>query len=101
MTKERLLQVKLGGKTVQVPVYRDEKTTLLLVNDVNERLREIEEGSARVDTQAFALQAAYLFAADLARERAAFSEDDEEVIKSLTRVQLALNGLLGVLAKLA
>jgi hypothetical protein len=99
MTKQRLLQVKLGGRTVQVPIYQDEKTTLQLVDSVNERLREIEESSTRVDTQAFALQAAYLFAVDSAREQASFDEDDAEILRSLTRVQLALNGLLGELAK--
>ena len=99
MSKEQLLQVKMGGKTVQVPVFQDEKTTLQLVASVNARLREIEESSTRVDTQAFALQAAYLFAVDLARGELAANEDEAEVHKSLVRIQLALKGILGDLAK--
>ncbi|MCC6699627.1 MAG: cell division protein ZapA [Candidatus Hydrogenedentes bacterium] len=99
MSKDRFLQVKLGGKTVQVPVFQDEKTTLEIVASVNDRLREIEESSARVDTQAYALQAAYLFAVDSARAELASSDDETEVHKSLVRIQHALKGLLGDLAQ--
>ncbi|MCC6487668.1 MAG: cell division protein ZapA [Candidatus Hydrogenedentes bacterium] len=99
MTKEQLIQVKLGGKTVQVPVFQDEKTTLQIVASVNARLRDIEESSTRVDTQAYALQAAYLFAVDSIRAGQAADEGDAELLKNLVRIQVALKGILGDLAK--
>jgi cell division protein ZapA (FtsZ GTPase activity inhibitor) len=95
--KEPTLQVKIGGKTVSVPIYRDEQTTLSLVELVNRRLQEIEETSPRVDTQAFALQTAYAFAADLARLEAAASAEEGELVQALSRLQTAFDDVLKTL----
>ena len=88
------LRVKIGGKTVTVPVFKDEQTTLRIVDLVNRRIQNIEENSPRIDTQAFALQTAYSFAVDLARAEAAEAEDEGELVQALTKLQLALGDVL-------
>jgi cell division protein ZapA (FtsZ GTPase activity inhibitor) len=81
------IQAKVGGVTLALPIYHDEKTTLDIVDAVNNRLAEIEKGSIRIDTQAFALQAAIHFAAEL--ERCRREEDGQN--RALT---LALDTIL-------
>lgn len=95
--KAPTLQVKIGGKTVSVPIYRDEPTTLSLIELVNQRLEEIEASSPRVDTQAFALQTAYAFAVDIARLEAAASAEEDELVQALSRLQTALADVLKTL----
>jgi len=97
--KEPFIQVILGGKTVAVPIYKDEQTTLRIVELVNRRLQDIERDSPRIDTQAFALQAAFAFAVECARAEAAASEDEAELLQSLTRLQLALDEVLRIIDK--
>lgn len=98
MKHEPRLEVKLGGKTVHVPVYKDEQTTLRIVEHVNQRLAEIEEASPRIDTQAFALQTAYLFALDVEHAHAEEAEDEADLIRALTRLQLSLKEVLNELS---
>ena len=47
------------------PVQGDVTNTRALVKKINARLKQIEAGSDRVDTQTFALLAAFSFAAEL------------------------------------
>lgn len=49
---------------MEVPVVVDEKTTLRLADSVNDLLRKMEATSTRIDTQLFALQAAFHFASE-------------------------------------
>jgi cell division protein ZapA (FtsZ GTPase activity inhibitor) len=95
--KNPTVQVKIGGKTVSVPIYRDEATTLRIVEKVNRRLQEIEEESPRIDTQAFALQTAFSFAADVARIESAAENDEQNLIRALTKLQRALGETLKTL----
>ncbi|GMV91548.1 MAG: hypothetical protein AMXMBFR82_13260 [Candidatus Hydrogenedentota bacterium] len=95
--KNPTLQVKMGGKTVTVPVYRDEATTLRIVGRVNQRLGEIEESSPRIDTQAFALQTAYTFAVELARAESEADADEQDCLQALGRLAQALKETLAVI----
>ena len=92
--KAPLLDVRIGGKTVAVPIYKDEVTTLQLVESVNARLRDIEESSRKIDTQAFALQAAFTFAADLARAHEEEAASEGALLQALTRMHIALTEAL-------
>lgn len=97
--KNPTLQVKMGGKTVTVPVYRDEATTLRIVGQVNQRLEEIEESSPRIDTQAFALQTAYTFAVELARAQSEADADEQDCQQALGRLAQSIKETLAVLER--
>jgi len=67
------IDVRIAGKNITVPVYRTTEHTKALAARLNERIKEIEAESDRIDTQAFALQAALSFAA----EAVAMEQDHE------------------------
>jgi cell division protein ZapA (FtsZ GTPase activity inhibitor) len=84
------MRLRLGNMLVEVPIHRDEETTLGLVERVNQRLREIEQQSPVIDSQRFALLAAYAFAQEaleledeVAEMAAAFEELDGELSEIL------------------
>jgi cell division protein ZapA (FtsZ GTPase activity inhibitor) len=72
--------VTIGNARLTVPVVRDIPTTQRLAAKVTERLRDIEKRSSRIDTVAFALEAAFSFAADLEEEKLARNEEQAEII---------------------
>ena len=82
------VDVQIGGITVRVPMYGSMEDTRAIVEAVNSRLGELEAKSGKVNTQAFALQAAYEFAIESVqlREEVAKAEDDiVGVVQDLTR----------------
>lgn len=88
------IQVRIGGKTLKVPVYRDRRTTLRIVKRLNERLAEIEKESPRIDTQAFALEAALSFAAELDEAEESRDADSTELFNDLDVLSSTLDNLL-------
>ncbi len=88
------MKVKLGGKTVEVPVYRDSRATLKLAERLNERLKAIEAKSSRIDTQAFALEAAFTFAAEAQRLADNADADRVTTLKELDRLSKAIDKLV-------
>jgi len=93
MIGERM-EVRVGGKRILVPVYGDRRTTLLLVKRLNERLEEIEKTHDRIDTQAFALEAALSFAADLADAEAEHEDETAEVFRDLDGLAQSVDALV-------
>jgi len=87
------VKVKLGGKSVEVPVYRDNLATLKLAALINERLKAIESQSGRIDTQAFALETAYAFAAEAQRLTDEADADRVSTLKELDRISKAIDKL--------
>ena len=77
------ITARIGGMPLNVPVCIDDATTQAVIDGVNQRLRDIEAASSRVNTQAFALQAAYAFAADLERAERRQSTDTEAIVEAL------------------
>jgi cell division protein ZapA (FtsZ GTPase activity inhibitor) len=87
------MKVKLGGKQVEVRVYRDTRHTLRLAESINARLKAIESESGRIDTQAFALQAAFAAAAE-AQDIIDNAEGERtEMLKELDRLSKAVDKL--------
>ena len=84
------MRVKLGNITMDVPIHRDEETTLALVERINERLRAIEDQSRVIDSQQFALLAAYAFAVE-STERA---EELGEMASVFEEIDGELRGIL-------
>ena len=91
---EREIKARIAGKTITVPVYRDRRTTLRLIQRLNQRIQEIEKESDRIDTQAFALQAALSFAAELTEIEAEQEEETTQVFNDLDNLSKTLEHLL-------
>ncbi len=92
MTAPRV-KVKLAGKTVEVPIYKDPRATLKLADTLNERLKAIEAESGRIDTHAFALEAAFACAAEAQALADAAEADRVETLKELERLGKAVDKL--------
>ena len=93
MIEERT-RVRIAGKSITVPVYHDRRTTLRLIKLVDDRIKEIEKASDRIDTQAFALEAALSFAAELAEAEKAHEKETTEVFNDLDRLSKTLDELV-------
>lgn len=87
------MKVKLGGKQVEVEVYKDTRHTLRLAESVSARLKAIESASGRIDTQAFALEAAFASAAEAQHLIDNAEADRAEMIKELDRLSRAVDKL--------
>jgi hypothetical protein len=87
------LQVKIGKATLKVPLCVDEQTTLAIVQRISDRLQDIEEHAPRIDTQAFALQAAYEFASEIHLLRKEQDQDAHDLIKALDAISSRLQEL--------
>ena len=88
------MEVIIAGRKLDAPVYEDKETTSRIVKRVNKRLKEIEKGSKRIDTQAFALLSAVSFAAELELSEAGRKDDVKEVLVALDRLSTALKELV-------
>ncbi len=91
---ERRIKVRIAGKNISVPVYRDRRTTLQLAKRLDERIQEIEKASDRIDTQAFALEAAIAFAAELADAEQEHEDETAEVFRDMDRLSETLDKLV-------
>lgn len=87
------MKVKLGGKPIEVPVYKDTRHTLRLAESINARLKAIEAESGRIDTQAFALEAAYACAAEAQQIIDNAEAGRAEMLKELDRLSRAIDKL--------
>lgn len=93
--KAELLRVKIANATVSVPVCDDEETTREVARKVTERIEAIEESTGRIDSQAFALRAAYEFAMALHEFKKNVQADEQQIAAALD----AVAGRLDTLAK--
>lgn len=93
MIEERT-KVRIAGKSISVPIYRDRRTTLRLAKRLDERIQEIEKASDRIDTQAFALEAAISFAAELAAAEQEHENETTQAFIDLDRLSKTLDELV-------
>jgi hypothetical protein len=87
------VRVKIGAMSLVLPVHIDINTTNKIVQEVEDRLKRIEEESETVDTQRFAVQAAYEFAGMLHDLQNEHREDTRELIKALEQLVTQLKEL--------
>lgn len=92
--KVEKIKVKVAGMTVVLPVHEDMDTTAKIVAEVEKRLARIEDESDVVNTQQFAIQAAYEFAAKLHEEECRHREDERDMIKALEQLSSQLKQLV-------
>jgi len=88
------VEARIANVRLRLPVYRDKQTTLELAEEVSRLIDGMEEKAGRVDSQAFALQAAFAFAAELHAERAERDQDTRELLKALDAIATQLNRLI-------
>jgi cell division protein ZapA (FtsZ GTPase activity inhibitor) len=90
---DKLIQVKVANVTLRLPVYRDKKHTLELAEEVGALVASMEAEGGRIDSQAFALLAAYEFARRLKALEEQNAADHRELIKTLDGTATALQRL--------
>ena len=88
-----VVRTKIANVTLNLPIYRDKKTTLEIAESVGELVAQMETRAERIDSQAFALLAAYEFA----RRLKALEDDNEADTRDLLK---ALDGIAGALNRL-
>ena len=93
MSEDRV-RAKIANVTLDLPVYRDTASTLVLAEEVGALVASMEEGAGRIDSQAFALRAAYEFAHRLKSLEAENEADQRELIKALDGAASALTKLV-------
>lgn len=98
MTQDTI-RIEIAGVSLTVPVYGDVINTKRLADDVATRIREIEGRSSRIDTQAFALEAAVSFAADLQQSLDERAEDTRDLLRTLDQILTELRALLRTIEK--
>jgi hypothetical protein len=87
------VKLKIGALPVVLPIHVDMDTTLEIAGEVEERLKRIEDESDTVDTQRFAVQAAYEYAAELRDLKIEHKEDTDELTKTLDKIVTLLKQL--------
>ena len=90
----RQIKVKLGNAEIQLPLYQDEKTSKQIAQRVTERLKRIEEESDRIDTHAFALRAAFEFAAEAHAIQQEADDDTREIGVALDAIATRLKEIV-------
>ena len=92
MSKDSV-EVTIAGSRIRVPIFGNEAATKALAERVSQEIAAIEASSERIDTQAFALQAAMAFAAESRSLEATHH-------KEVAQLQVALEELSAKLAEL-
>ncbi len=88
------VNVRVGNFTLRVPICANQATTQAIADTITERLKAIEARSTRVDTQAFALTAAFEFAAELQRTQSGQEQDNKELLVALDAIATRMQDLL-------
>ena len=88
------LEVRIGNSAISVPICSDPAATQTIAKEITQRLQEIEKSSPRIDTQAFALRAAYDFAAEAYELRQRLDAADREFLRALDELNTRLNNIL-------
>ncbi len=90
---EETIQAKVANVTLRLPVYRDKKHTLELAEEVEALVASMEAEGGRIDSQAFALRAAYEFARRLKVLEDENAAEERALIKALDGTATALRRL--------
>lgn len=78
-----LTEVQIAGMKLRVPKSGVGETTAALVDRVHAKLKELESRGSKVNTQAFALQAAYEFALEAAELKEAYAASEARLVESI------------------
>jgi len=78
-----VIAVAIGRTKVRMPVIESREFTEAIARRVTERLAEMEEKAERVDTQGFALRAAFEFAAEAALLREEQRDTERDLVRAI------------------
>lgn len=87
------IDIKIGGRNFNVPILKDEDTTYYIAKLVQERIKEIEKRSQRIDTQAFAIEAAMTFAFAQLDAEEELADNTADLMKALTSLSEAIESI--------
>lgn len=87
------VDIKIGGGTFSVPILKDKDTTYHIAKQLQKRIKEIEKISTRIDTQAFAIEAAMSFAFAQLTAEEDLEENTQELMKALAKLSEHLDSL--------
>ncbi len=87
------IDIKIGGRNFNVPILKDEDTTYYIAKLVQERIKEIEKRSQRIDTQAFAIEAAMTFAFAQLDAEEELEENTSELMKALASLSESIESI--------
>ncbi len=90
MSGSERIAVRVAGVKLTIPVYKSPEFTEAIAARVEERLQEIEASSRRIDSHAFALQAALEFAIECQARQDQGEEEARELAKALARAASAI-----------
>lgn len=92
--KPKKLRSTIANVSLDVPMYGSEAATNDAIERVNQRIREVEAASDRIDTQAFALLAAVSLAVELNDAEETLERDAKDLMMALSELSDKLRGLL-------
>lgn len=84
--RDLFMELTIRGYTMSLPVCKSKVNSVELVRQLEARLSRIEDESNKVDSLAFALQAAYELTVELEEEREARQSEIEEIELKLERL---------------
>lgn len=87
-------KVRINGMNLVLPVHIDLETTEKLAAELESRLQRIESESGHIDTQRFAIQAAYELAAERYDLEEQYLEESKALIKALEKLTAEFKGLI-------
>lgn len=87
------IDVKIGGRSFSIPRFRDTDTTYYIAKLLHERLKVIEAKSGRIDTQAFAIEAAMSFAYELMESEETLEAETKEMLSALGKLSEDLRSI--------
>lgn len=85
---------KLGGRVLEIPVYKNKETTISLIKKIQDVFDSIQKKSSRIDTQQFALETAIYFALENARLKDELQEEKKHIDQALQKIEKRLQILL-------
>ena len=94
MTQKNHLNVNIANVALSVPIHENTETTKRIVANLEAKLRQIEDQSTRVDSQAFALQLAYEYAVQLQTLQKDKEQDNKDMLIALDALQSKLHELV-------
>ena len=86
--------VRIANASIEVPVFQDQKTTLEIAQRVTDQVQAIEESYGRIDTQAFALRAAFDLAVELEQVRRNADQESQDMVMALDELVTRLKDLV-------
>jgi cell division protein ZapA (FtsZ GTPase activity inhibitor) len=86
--------VEIAGVSLRIPVYKDPETTKRIAAELGQRLQEIEGRASRIDSHAFALEAALELAIERERLQGEADETTAQTLHALDTLAATLDELI-------